>query len=67
MLILEGMELNWVEYRISHGIEMRCNFNSIVSMSPYCSLELCGLYPRIKRGDSILGEGVSSHNPIPGN
>jgi hypothetical protein len=30
--MLEGMELNWVQYQISHNIEMRCNTNSIVWM-----------------------------------
>jgi hypothetical protein len=33
MSILEGMELNWFQYQISHVIEMRCNSNSIVWMS----------------------------------
>jgi hypothetical protein len=62
------MELNWVEYQIIHGIEMRCNSNSIVWMSLNWSLELCGLIPRNTVGRGfVLGEGVSSHSPIPGN
>jgi hypothetical protein len=45
MSILEGMDLNRVEYQISHGIEMRYNSNSIVWMSLNWSLEWCGLIP----------------------
>ena len=40
MSILEGVELNWVQLQISHGIEMRCNSNFIVWMSLNWSLEL---------------------------
>jgi hypothetical protein len=29
MLILERMELNWVQYQINHGIEMRYNSNCL--------------------------------------
>ena len=36
---LEGMELNWVQYQISRGIEMRCDSNSIVWMSLHWRLE----------------------------
>jgi hypothetical protein len=50
MSILERMELNWVEYQIKHGIEMRCISNSIVFMSLNSSLELCGLIPRSTEG-----------------
>ena len=39
MSILEGMELNWDQYQIKHGIEMRYNSNSFVWMSLYWSLE----------------------------
>jgi hypothetical protein len=49
-LILEMMELNWVEYQIRHGIEMRCNSSSIVWMSLNWSSELCGLNPRNTEG-----------------
>jgi hypothetical protein len=44
------MELNWVQYQISHNTEMRYNFNSIVSMSRNWSLELCDLIPRNSKG-----------------
>jgi hypothetical protein len=51
MLILEGVELNWVQYQISHVIEMRCNLNSIVWMSLLnWNLELCGPIPRNTEG-----------------
>jgi len=40
MSILEGMELNWVQYQINHGIEMRYNSNSIVWMSLYWSTSM---------------------------
>jgi hypothetical protein len=40
MSILEGVELNWVQLQISHGIEMSCNSNFIVWMSLNRSLEL---------------------------
>jgi hypothetical protein len=46
MLILEDVELNWVQYQISHAIKMIYNFNSIVWMSLDWSLELCGPIPR---------------------
>ena len=39
MFELEGMELNWVQYQISRGIEMRCDSNSIVWMSLHWRLE----------------------------
>ena len=68
MSILEGMELNWVQYQISHDIEMRCDSNSIVWMSLNWSFELCSLILRnIEGWHSILEEGVSSYSPIPGN
>jgi hypothetical protein len=50
MLILEDVELNWIQLQISHGIEMSCNFNYIVWMSLNCSLKLCGLFPLNIRG-----------------
>jgi hypothetical protein len=62
------MELNYVQYQISHDIEMRCNSNSIVWMSLNWSLELCGPIPRNTKGRcSLLGEGVFSYSPIPQN
>jgi hypothetical protein len=42
--------LNWFQYQISHGIEMRCNSNSIVWMSLYWSLELGDLIQRNTEG-----------------
>jgi hypothetical protein len=52
------MELNWVQYQISHGIEMRCNSNSIVWIPLNWSLELCGLIPlnAIHMGDALYYE-----------
>jgi hypothetical protein len=68
MSILRGMELNCVQYQISHGIEMRYNFNYIVWVSLDWSLELCVPIPRNIEGRYfILGEGVFSYSPIPQN
>jgi hypothetical protein len=50
MSILEDMELDWIQYQISHAIEMRCNSNFIVWTSLNWSLELCGLIPRNTEG-----------------
>jgi hypothetical protein len=66
MSILEMMELNWVENQIRHGIEMRCNSNSIVWISLNWSLELCEFHT-IPRGEALYWERVSSYSPIPGN
>ena len=47
MLILEGLELNWVQYQINHGIEMGHDSNSVVWMT----VELAfGILERIKIG-----------------
>jgi hypothetical protein len=65
MSILKDMELNWVQYQISHSIEMRCNSNSIVWISLNWNLKLCGLIPHNSKGrHSVLREGVSSCSPI---
>jgi hypothetical protein len=50
MSILEDVELNWVQYQISHSIEMRCNFNVIIWMSLNWSLELYGSIPQNTEG-----------------
>jgi hypothetical protein len=50
MSILERLELNWAEYQIRDGIEMRCNSNSIIWMSLNWSLKLCGLSTRNTEG-----------------
>jgi hypothetical protein len=50
MSILEGKELNWIQYQTNYGIEMRCNSNSIIWMSLNWSLELCGLISRNTEG-----------------
>lgn len=47
------------------GNEMRWDSNSIVWTSLDWSFELCGLIPQEWR--SVLGEGISSYNPISGN
>jgi hypothetical protein len=66
--MLEGIELNWVQYQISHSIEMRCNFNFIILMSQNWSLELCGLISLNSEGwHSVLREEVSSYSLISGN
>jgi hypothetical protein len=43
---IKSTKLNWVEYQIRHGIEMRCNCNFIVWMSLNWNMDLCGLIPR---------------------
>jgi hypothetical protein len=68
MSILEGIELNCIEYQINHGIKIRCNCNSIVWMSLYWSLEFGGLISRntgVWR--SVLEDVVSSYSLIPRN
>jgi hypothetical protein len=56
MSILEDKELNWVQYQICHGIEMRYSPNSIVWMSLNWSLELCSLISRNTEGRCSLLE-----------
>jgi hypothetical protein len=67
-LISLGVELDWVQLQICHGIEMSCNSNSIVWMLLNWSLELCGPIPlSTEEQCSVLGAGVSNYSPIPGN